>query len=250
MGNGEQRGKVALVTGASRGIGRAVAIQLARDGAKVICVSRSEASATPTAEAIRADGGESDPFAVDVSRAEAVQAACRDILEKHGRVDILVNCAGINRDNMCLLMTDDEWNAVLATDLSSCFHWTKHLCRSMVRNRWGRVINISSVIGLVGNGGQANYAAAKAGVIAFTKSIARELASRNITANAIAPGFIDTDMTAPLPEAIREKVLEQIPLRKFGRPEDVASAVSFLASDRSSYITGHVLNVDGGMVMA
>ncbi|MDR0678745.1 MAG: 3-oxoacyl-[acyl-carrier-protein] reductase [Puniceicoccales bacterium] len=250
MGEREHSGKIALVTGASRGIGRAIALRLAREGAKILCASRSLASSASTVEAIRAGGGEAEPLAVDVSQSVAVQLACEEILGRQGRVDILVNCAGINRDNLLLRMRDEEWDAVVATDLSSCFHWTRHLCRPMVRNRWGRIITIASVIGLVGNGGQANYAAAKAGAIAFTKSVARELASRNITANAIAPGFIETDMTAALPEAIREKIRSQIPMDTLGSPEDVAHAVAFLASEQARYITGHVLNVDGGMVMA
>jgi 3-oxoacyl-[acyl-carrier protein] reductase len=250
MAGGGQDGRVALVTGASRGIGKAIALRLAADGAKVICVSRSAPSCGATAEEIRSSGGVADVFAVDVSQMDAVRETCTAILAKHGRVDIFVNCAGVTRDNLLMRMSDEEWHAVLETNLSSCFSWTRYLCRPMVQNRWGRIVAISSVIGIIGNAGQANYAAAKAGAIGFVRSVARELASRNITANAVAPGFIKTDMTAALSEAIQERIRGQIPMGSFGSADDVASAVAFLASDGARYISGQVLNVDGGMVMA
>jgi 3-oxoacyl-[acyl-carrier protein] reductase len=180
---------------------------------------------------------------------DAVKSACADVLSIYGAVDILVNCAGITRDNLLLRMDDSQWNEVLRTDLDSCFSWTRGLCRAMMQKRWGRIITIASVIALIGNAGQANYSAAKAGAIAFTKSVARELATRGITANAIAPGFIETDMTAALKESIREKILGQIPVNYFGTVDDVATAVEFLASDGARYITGVTLRVDGGMAM-
>jgi 3-oxoacyl-[acyl-carrier protein] reductase len=245
----EHEGRVALVTGASRGIGRAIALRLGECGARVICVSRSEASSAQTVSEIVAAGGLADAIAVDVADMAAVGSACADVLRSQGVVDILVNCAGITRDNLLMRMGDDEWNDVLQTDLSSCFSWTRGLCAAMMRKRWGRIVNVASVIALVGNAGQANYSAAKAGVIAFTKSVARELATRGITANAVAPGFIETDMTAKLRESIREKILTQIPVNSFGSVDDVAAAVEFLASDRAKYITGATLRVDGGMAM-
>jgi 3-oxoacyl-[acyl-carrier protein] reductase len=188
-------------------------------------------------------------MAVDVSSADAVANACRAILSKHAAVDILINNAGIARDNLLMRMSDDEWDSVLSTNLSSCFHWTKNLLYRMVKRRWGRIVNVSSVVGITGNFGQSNYAAAKAGVIGFTKSIARETASRGITVNAVAPGFIQTDMTSNLGESIVADLLRNIPMRTLGTADDVAAAVKFLCSDEAGYITGHVINIDGGMVM-
>jgi 3-oxoacyl-[acyl-carrier protein] reductase len=201
-------------------------------------------------EALRSLGAEARAYAVDVAKKTDVRVACEDILREWGRVDILVNCAGINRDNLLLRMSDDDWDVVLRTDLDSCFAWIKHLCSPMLRNRWGRIINVSSVIGITGNAGQSNYAAAKAAVIGFTKSIAREFAPRGVTANVIAPGFIRTDMTAALSGKISGQILEQIPLRFFGEPDDIAMGASFLASSGARYVTGHVLTIDGGMAMA
>ena len=245
----EHEGRVALVTGASRGIGKAIALRLGKLGAKVLCVSRSVESAILAVDEIIADGGSAEAVAVDVANMAAVKNACEKMLSSHGTVDILVNCAGITMDDLIMRMDDDAWNSVLQTNLSSCFSWTRGLCRPMMQKRWGRIITISSVIALMGNGGQANYAAAKAGAIAFTKSVARELATRGITANAIAPGFIETDMTAALKGSIREKILGQIPVNYFGTTDDVAAAAVFLASNEARYVTGVTLRVDGGMAM-
>lgn len=241
--------RIALVTGAGRGIGKAIATSLAKEGVKVLCVSRSESSCGAVAEAILAEGGQAAYCAVDVADASAVAAAAKQLSEEHGTIDILVNNAGITRDGLLLRMKDEDWDAVLQTNLSSCFHWTKALAHPMARKRWGRIVSISSVIGLMGNAGQANYAAAKAGMLGFTKSVAREFASRNITANAIAPGFIQTDMTAELGEDTAEAIKKQIPLRRMGEPADIANIVTYLCSEESGYITGQCFTVDGGMVM-
>ena len=239
----------AVVTGAGRGIGKAIALKLAEEGVHVVCVSRSENSCGAVAEEIKKSGGSAQALAVDVSRKEDVAKACEQLISEHSVIDILVNNAGITRDNLILRMSDDEWQDIIDTNLSSCFYWTKGLVRPMTRNRWGRVINISSVVGLMGNPGQTNYAAAKAGVHGFTKSLARELASRSVTANAIAPGFINTDMTSVLDESVREQILKVIPLKRLGQSDDIANMATYLASDQSNYITGQVFSVDGGMVM-
>ncbi len=191
----DQKTKTALVTGASRGIGKAIALDLAASGFRVLCVSRSLASSQPVVDEINSNGGEAKGYAVDVSNADEVKAACADMLKEWGLVDVLVNNAGITRDGLMIRMSDDDWNSVIQTNLTSCFTWTRELIRPMARARWGRIINIASVIGLIGNAGQINYAAAKAGIIGMTKSVAKEFAARNITANVVAPGFIDTDMT-------------------------------------------------------
>jgi 3-oxoacyl-[acyl-carrier protein] reductase len=241
--------RTALVTGAGRGIGKAIAEQLAGQGVKVLCVSKNESSCGAVAEAIRAGGGRAQAYAVDVADGNAVRATCEKILSEHERVDILVNNAGITKDTLLLRMSDDDWHSVLNTNLSSCFYWTKALLRPMTQARWGRVINISSVVGLIGNPGQANYAAAKAGMLGLTKALARELAGRNITVNAVAPGFISTDMTSKLDAQMLEVVQKMIPLRRFGEAGDVASMVAYLASDQAAYVTGQVFTVDGGMAM-
>lgn len=241
--------KVALVSGAGRGIGREIALELAKAGCTVICVSRNESSCGRVAEEIRACGGKAESFAFDVSDSGQVKEKCAEILKKYGAVDILVNNAGITRDNLLMRMSDEEWNAVISTNLSSCFYLSRNLVRAMMGKRWGRIINISSVSGIAGNAGQANYSAAKAGIIGFTKTLARELAARNITANAVAPGFIETDMTAKLPENIMEAAKAAIPLKRFGKPDDIARVCAFLASEEASYITGQVISVNGGLVI-
>lgn len=241
--------KVALVSGAGRGIGREIALELAKAGCTVICVSRNESSCGSVAEEIRACGGKAESFAFDVSDSGQVKEKCAEILKKYGAVDILVNNAGITRDNLLMRMSDEEWNAVISTNLSSCFYLSRNLVRAMMGKRWGRIINISSVSGIAGNAGQANYSAAKAGIIGFTKTLARELAARNITANAVAPGFIETDMTAKLPENIMEAAKAAIPQKRFGKPDDIARVCAFLASEEASYITGQVISVNGGLVI-
>jgi len=241
--------KVALVTGASRGLGKAIALALAQAGASIAAVARSEEALRETLEAIRAAGGVAEPYALDVADEAAVEAAVEKIAVRFQHIDILVNNAGVTRDGLLMRMKSEDWDAVLNTNLKGAFHLTKPVGRLMVRQRAGRIVNISSVIGLMGNAGQANYAASKAGLIGFSKSVAREFASRNITCNVVCPGFIETDMTRDLSEDLRKKLLERIPLQRLGQPGDVAGAVAFLCSPAASYITGQILTVDGGMVM-
>ncbi|MCH2591586.1 MAG: 3-oxoacyl-[acyl-carrier-protein] reductase [Pedosphaera sp.] len=241
--------KVAVVTGAGRGIGRAVALAYARMGADVACVSRTEENSANVAAEVEALGRRAWPLAVDVSDTAAVDAAAKEILELAGRVDILVNNAGVTRDNLLMRMSEEEWDTVLNTNLKGAFNFTRALTRPFIKQRSGRIINIASVIGLIGNAGQSNYAASKAALIGFTKSIARELAPRGITVNAIAPGFIETDMTAVLDDKVREEVLGRVPLGRFGSSDDIAHAAAFLAMEPTGYVTGQVLTVDGGMVM-
>ena len=243
-------GKVALVTGAGRGIGRATALKLGAAGAKVaVNYNASEAAAEEVVGAIASDGGEARAVKADVSKSDEVEAMVNTLIKEWGRIDIMVNNAGITRDNLMMRMSQEEWDAVLDTNLRSAYFCTRAVLRPMLRNRWGRIVNLSSVVGLTGNTGQANYAAAKAGLIGFTKSIAREVGGRNITANAIAPGFIQTDITAGLPEELKAQMLKTIPAERFGEPDDVANVIVFLASDLAAYVTGQVINVDGGMVM-
>src|SRR5882757_4595731 len=242
--------QVAVVTGAGRGIGHAIALRLASEGARVASVSRTEANAQRTAgeiNASRADAAKA--YSVDVADHAAVQAVGAQILEDFGRVDILVNNAGVTRDGLSMRMPVEDWDTVLNTNLRGAFNFTQALMRSMIKQRSGRIINISSVIGLIGNAGQANYAASKAGLIGLTKSLARELASRGITAKAVAPGYIETAMTAVLDDKQRGGMLEHIPLGRPGSDQDIANAVRFLASEEAAYITGHVLDVNGGMYM-
>ncbi|MBB6282129.1 3-oxoacyl-[acyl-carrier-protein] reductase [Geobacillus subterraneus] len=243
-------GKIALVTGASRGIGRAVALELARQGANVaVNYAGSEAKANEVVETIRSLGREAFAVQADVARAEDVERMVKTVLDQFGRLDILVNNAGITRDNLLMRMKEEEWDAVINTNLKGVFLCTKAVTRPMMKQRYGRIINVASVVGVIGNPGQANYVAAKAGVIGLTKTAARELASRNITVNAIAPGFITTDMTEALSAELKEEMLKQIPLARFGEPDDVARVAAFLASDAAGYMTGQTLHVDGGMVM-
>ncbi len=242
--------QVAVVTGAGRGIGHAIAVRLAMEGARVASVSRTQANAQKTAEEVNAAHADAaKAYAVDVSDHYAVQQTGVRILEDFGRVDILVNNAGVTRDGLSIRMSIDDWDTVLNTNLKGAFNFVQAMQRPMIKQRSGRIINISSVIGLIGNAGQANYAASKAGLIGFTKSLAREVASRGITVNAVAPGLIETDMTSVLSEEIRKNILSKIPLGALGQPEDIASMVAFLASAEAKYITGQVLAVDGGMVM-
>jgi 3-oxoacyl-[acyl-carrier protein] reductase len=241
-------GKVAIVTGASRGIGRAVAALLAARGAHVVAVARAD-HAAGTVAAIHAAGQRADVASVDVTDAGAVEAMVAKTVERHGRVDILVNNAGIARDQLLLRMKREDWDQVIATNLTAAFICTQAVLRPMVRQRSGRIVSISSVVGQTGNAGQANYAASKAGLIGFSRALAREVASRNITVNVVAPGLIDTDMTRALTEKLQGEWASQIPLGRLGETTDVAAAVCFLASDEASYITGQVLAVNGGMYM-
>jgi 3-oxoacyl-[acyl-carrier protein] reductase len=242
--------QVAIVTGAGRGIGRAIALQFAQEGARVACVSRTEQNARNVATEINARRTDAaKAYAVDVADHAAVQKVGARILEEFGKVDILVNNAGVRRDALVMRMSVEDWDAVIATNLRGAFSFSQAIVRVMTKQRSGRIINISSVIGLIGNAGQTNYAASKAGLIGFTKSLARELASRNITVNAIAPGFVTTDMTAGLSEDIKQTIHAKIPLGRTATPEEIADAVTFLASAEAGYITGQVLCVDGGIVM-
>lgn len=243
-------GKVALITGASRGIGRAVALKLAQAGAKIIVnYAGNETAAQEVQRQIAAAGGEALVVRADVSVAASAEELVAQGLTAFGHIDILVNNAGITRDNLLLRMKEEDWDAVLNTNLKGVFHCTKAVVRPMMKQRQGRIVNMASVVGIMGNAGQANYAAAKAGVIGFTKAMAKELASRGITVNAVAPGFINTDMTRVLSEQVQRDLARQIPLGRLGEPEDVANVVLFLVSPWADYVTGQVINVDGGMVM-
>ncbi len=242
-------GKVALVTGASRGIGKAIALELARNGALVVGVATNISRLEETVNEISAFGGKAEAVAADVSDFAQAEDVVNGVVEKHGRIDILVNNAGITRDRLLLRMKEEDWDDVLKINLKGVFNFTKAAIKPMMKQRYGRIINISSVIGLIGNIGQANYAASKAGIIGFTKSVAKELGSRGITVNAIAPGYIETDMTGQLSDEIKESFLKLVPLGRMGKVEDVSAAACFLASDAASYITGHVLTVDGGLTM-
>lgn len=240
----------AVVTGAGRGIGHAIAVRFANEGARVACVSRTEENARRTADQINQARPESaKAYSVDVADHAAVQKVATTIFEQFGKIDILINNAGVTRDGLAMRMSVEDWDAVINTNLRGAFNFSQAVMRPMIKQRSGRIINISSVIGLIGNAGQANYAASKAGLIGLTKSLARELASRGITVNAIAPGFIMTDMTAGLSDEIKSAIQSRIPLGKTGTAEDIANAAAFLASSEAGYITGQVLCVDGGMVM-
>jgi 3-oxoacyl-[acyl-carrier protein] reductase len=242
--------QVAIITGAGRGIGHAIALQLASEGARVAVVSRTELNALKTADEINAKhAGMAKAYAVDVANHAAVKELTEKIVADFSRIDVLVNNAGLTRDGLSMRMSEDDWDIVLNTNLKGAFNFIQAVQRTMLRQKSGRIINIASVAGLMGNAGQANYVASKAGLIGLTKTIAREMASRGITVNAVAPGFISTDMTDVLPENIKTSVVAQIPLGSFGQPADIATAVAFLASTEAKYITGQCLTVDGGMVM-
>lgn len=243
------QGRIALVTGASQGIGRACALELARAGATVALAARNEAKLAAVASEIEAAGGQAAAFALDVSGEESLKAGAKAVLDRFGKVEILVNNAGITRDGLMMAMKRADWEDVLGTNLTGAFLLTQALLRPMLKNRWGRVINISSVVGRTGQAGQVNYAASKAGLIGLTRSMAREVGSRGITVNAVAPGFIETPMTAVLDEKVRAGMMATIPLGRPGTDMDIAQAVVFLASDAAAYITGHVLDVNGGMFM-
>lgn len=242
--------KVAIVTGASRGIGKVIAEDIAKAGATVVCVSRSQSDIDNVANSINGNAGSAIAIACDISNGKQYQELAKSVIEKFGSIDILVNNAGVTKDGLIMRMSEDDWDIVINTNLKGAFNGTKAVTRHMMKQRSGRIINISSVVGLIGNAGQANYAASKAGLIGLTKATAKELASRGITANCIAPGYIETDMTKQLSDKIRDALIQQIPLGRIGQAKDIASIVCFLASDDASYITGQTFTVDGGMVMS
>jgi 3-oxoacyl-[acyl-carrier protein] reductase len=245
-----EEGRVAIVTGGTRGIGRAIALRLAAEGANVAVSYRSnDDAAEETAEAARAAGVKCEVFKGDVASSEDVQALFKGVSDVFGRVDILVNNAGVTRDNIMMRMKEDEFDEVLRTNLGGTYLCTRAALRPMVRARWGRIVNVSSVVGLVGNAGQANYAASKAGIIGFTKSVAREVAQRGITANAVAPGYVETELTGSLPEEVKDRIRSQVPMGRFGEAEEVAEVVAFLAGEGAGYVTGQTIAVDGGMTM-
>ena len=241
--------KVAIVTGASRGIGEAIAKQLSSCGAKIILIARNSDQLVAVKETIISNGGIAESIAGDVSNLNSISEIVTNTIDKWGRIDILVNNAGIARDNIIMRMKEDDWDSVMNINLKGCFNGIKSVARPMIKNKTGRIINITSVIGQIGNAGQSNYAASKAGIMGLTKSMAKELGSRNITVNAVAPGYITTDMTNELNDEVKEQLKSSIPLGRLGTPDDVANLVCFLASDEAGYITGQTFNVDGGMVM-
>lgn len=241
--------RVALVTGASRGIGRAIALRLAREGRHVVLLSRTEAPLNDVKHQIESAGGAASVVACDVGDAKALAAAVEGVADKHGRLDILVNNAGITKDNLSLRMSDEDWDEVIRTNLTSAFVATRAAARAMMKNRFGRIVNIGSTSGLMGNSGQANYASAKAGLVGLTKTIARELGGKGVTCNLVAPGYIETDMTANLPQQVKDGVLTMIAVKRLGTVEDIAAAVAYVSSDEAGFLTGQVIAVDGGMTM-
>ncbi len=246
-----ETGRVVVITGGSKGIGRAVALKFAAERARLVLVhyDQDDSAATETRRIVERHGSEAESHRVDVSSYEAVAELFEDILARFERVDVLVNNAGITKDSLLMRMTEDDWDAVIRVNLKSVFNVTRHAVRAMVKQRGARIVNIASVVGQMGNAGQANYSASKAGIMGFTKTVAREVAGRGITVNAVAPGFIDTEMTSSLPEKVKEGFLHRIPLGRMGQPEDVAEAVYWLCSDGAGYITGQVIHVNGGMLM-
>ena len=241
--------KVAIITGASQGIGRTIALIFAKSGANVICIARSESKIKELCMEIAGQGGQASPIACDVGDGDAFSNAIKSVTNEYGKLDILINNAGITRDALLMRMNDTQWDEVLNTNLKGAFHGMKSAIRPMMKNKYGRIINITSIVGLTGNPGQANYAASKAGLIGMTQSIAKEVGTRGITVNCIAPGWIDTEMTVDLPEDSKKDLLDRIPIGKIGKPEDIAHAAVFLASDEASYITGQTITVDGGRVI-
>ena len=241
--------KVGIVTGASQGIGESIALELAREQAKVILVDVQKDKLDEVVNKIKKAGGKAAAFSVDVSRFDMVTETIKDILEKFKKIDFVINNAGITRDNLMMRMTEDEWDAVVSVNLKGVFNFSKAVIRHMISNRYGRIVNLSSVVGLMGNAGQTNYSASKAGVIGLTKSLAREVAARGITVNAIAPGYIATAMSDALPDSVKKMFVDIIPMRRFGTPEEVAHVVKFLVSDEAAYITGQVISINGGMLM-
>jgi 3-oxoacyl-[acyl-carrier protein] reductase len=243
------QGRSLIVTGASQGIGKTIAVELSREGVEIVLVDIQEEKLEEVADEIRRNKGKADVFSADVSRMDEVMRVVETVIQSNKKIDYLVNNAGITRDNLLMRMKEEEWDSVLQVNLKGVFNFSKAVIRNMVSNRYGRIVSIASVVGLIGNAGQCNYSASKAGVMGFTKSLAREVASRGITVNAVAPGYIATSMTESLPESVKQKFLDWIPVKRFGTPEEITYAVKFLLSDEAAYITGQVINVNGGMFM-
>jgi len=242
-------GKVAVVTGASQGIGESIAQDLAEHRAEVIVIDLQKEKAEEVASTIREKNGKASTYIIDVSKSGQVDSTVEKIIERYGKIDFLVNNAGVTRDSLLMRMKEEDWDTVISVNLKGVYNFSRAVIRSMARNRFGRIVNISSVVGLMGNAGQSNYAASKAGVIGFTKSLAREVAVRNVTVNAVAPGYVATSMTESLPESVKKNFIDIIPMKRFGKPKEVAQVVRFLLSDDAAYITGQVISINGGMLM-